>query len=386
MHRRSSFQLVLVLAAASGLVCEFKAGGRYQEVVGLKAESNSRNGSLRLPNKPFEFNIGDFSIIDASKLWAVGQKRSADGSRLQSIALHSSDGGRSWKTRFADGQNYFFDIHFISKRIGWISGGDGLVLKSTDGGGNWAKQDTQTASPLVDVEFIDQDLGWALSIDGSVLRTTDGGSRWATRQIKVSRFVNHIGFSDRNHGWVVGEGSQAYQTTDGGVTWTSRGRELIGPLDKQSLHDADFRAVKFINAKVGFIAAEIMPKRIDGEKDEDEEEKVGLFNKGVVLKTQDSGRTWSVFLEREFLGLVRGEFPSEEEAWIIHGNDGEVIHTVNGGRSWSRVSSLPTGVKWIRFADGKNGWAQVGHGWFTDSILYTNDGGKTWAEAKLPDN
>ncbi|MFY9607377.1 MAG: YCF48-related protein [Blastocatellia bacterium] len=380
MLRLTAIAMLLLFGPLSGYISYLQPESGVNRISDLKYEPNSDRNSLQNRSeevsKDAEFDI-DLSIVDKNNLWAIGQKRRSDGTRIESIVLKSSDGGRSWNKQFADSGNYFYDICFVNSQTGWISGADGLILKSTDGGKSWAKQYTGTKSTLVEIKFIDPDWGWALAFNGEVLRTTDGGLRWGSHRIEIRRWVNYISFGDRHQGWVVGEDSQAYQTTDGGITWTDRGPALVSPLDRQNLHHADFRTVKFIGAKVGFMAAIITPKPENYEKE-------GQFRKGVVLKTQDGGRTWSVFMKKDWLEPISGEFVSEEEAWIIHGNNEEVIHTIDGGKSWVTVSSLPPGVRRIYFADKQNGWAEVGHGWFTDSVLYTNDGGQSWLKSKLP--
>jgi photosystem II stability/assembly factor-like uncharacterized protein len=380
MFKLTAIAMLLLFGSPFSYVSYLKPEGGINRISDLKYdEPNSDRSSLQnrpeTVSKDAEFD--DLSIVDKNNVWAVGQMRLPDGTRIESIILKSSDGGRSWNRQFADRGSYFFDLCFVNSQTGWISGADGLILKSTDGGKGWAKQYTGTKSTLVEISFIDSDCGWALASNGEVLRTTNGGLRWGANRIEIRGWVNYFSFGDRHQGWVVGEDSQAYQTTDGGNTWTDRGPALVSRLDRQDLHHADFRTVKFISAKVGFLVAGITPKPEHYERD-------GLFRKGVVLRTQDSGRTWSVFMEKDWLEPISAEFISEEEAWIIHGNNEEVIHTIDGGKSWVTVSSLRPGVRRIYFADKQNGWAEVGHGWFTDSILYTNDGGQSWLKSKLP--
>lgn len=70
--------------------------------------------------------------------------------------------------------------------------------------------------------------------------------------------------------------------------------ELVHLLDKRRRHEADFRAVKFVNPKVGFIAAEVRPKK-------EFERGNNVFRKGVIFRTEDGGRTWAVFFQKNGL-------------------------------------------------------------------------------------
>lgn len=307
-----------------------------------------------------------------------GDKRTPDIPVTESFVVHSSNGGRTWEKQLTDQGHFFFNVYFINPEVGWVCGADGLILKTIDGGGRWTRQPTPTDSDLVDIQFADSDRGWALGEDGEVLRTINGGLRWSSHRFNANPWVYFLNFSNKYQGWIVGENNQAYRSTDGGLSWRSRGMELVHLLDKRQRHEADFRAVKFVNPKVGFIAAVVRPKK-------EFERGNNVFRKGVIFRTEDGGRTWAVFFQKNGLELLSAEFITLDEVWVVHMHDDGLLATRDGGKTWFSQPRLPSpGVSHVYFADSSNGWAKTGVGWLAH-LFYTNDGGKTWTESRLLD-
>jgi len=78
--------------------------------------------------------------------------------------------------------------------------------------------------------------------------------------------------------------------------------------------------------------------------------------------------------------LFSASFPTKNEGWVC-GRWGTILYTGDGGLTWARQQSGTNyTLSSISFVDSKNGWA-VGDG---GTILHTKDGGKSWVKQKSP--
>lgn len=383
-YMRKLYGIALLLALGLGFIQEyFPTMAQASSYTFVQQQLPEAINGL-LPNlsgtldEDAELYVSEISVVDKNNLWAVGHMIRPNAPTIDTITkessiLHSSNGGRTWEKLLADSEHYFFDVYFVNTQVGWICGGDGFILKSMDGGKKWIRQYAPTKSALIEIQFVDSNYGWAIGEDGEVLRTTDGGLHWSSHRIKVHGWIRLLNFSNRLNGWIAGEEGQAYQSTDGGVSWKSRGAELIGLLDNQQSGDVRFQTVKFINSEIGFIAAYVTPKK-QGE----------FYAKGVVFKTEDAGRSWTVSVVTKNVGLKTAEFVSNLEAWIVPVYSDYLLHTQDGGKSWNNESNLNHyDVIRIYFADSKNGWLITSDEIFRGHLFCTNDGGKSWIKLKL---
>lgn len=112
-------------------------------------------------------------------------------------------------------------------------------------------------------------------------------------------------------------------------------------------------------------------------------------NQGIVLLSQDLGRSWEVaFRTPELLGGIT--FLDARHGWIAGGVS--VMRTVDGGASFARSEIDPAlgGVGDVGFADSMRGVAvgstPVQIPFFTGFplVLRSSDGGATWSEVALP--
>jgi photosystem II stability/assembly factor-like uncharacterized protein len=105
---------------------------------------------------------------------------------------------------------------------------------------------------------------------------------------------------------------------------------------------------------------------------------VGSF--GYVIKSTDSGRTWSPFSYAHLTdALYEVSFPDPKHGFAASGPTGSttIIASSDSGETWQIVrSQLP--LNWIsglEFADSLNGFVSG-----TDMIYKTSDGGHNWLE------
>ncbi|AVR89879.1 WD40/YVTN/BNR-like repeat-containing protein [Thauera aromatica] len=110
---------------------------------------------------------------------------------------------------------------------------------------------------------------------------------------------------------------------------------------------------------------------------------VTVGDRGVVLLSDDRGRTW-----RQSAGvpanamLTAVSFADARHGWAV-GHWGTILHTADGGETW-RVQRVDTAedrpLFSVHFSDPQNGIA-VG---LWALMLRTRDGGRSWEEVELP--
>jgi photosystem II stability/assembly factor-like uncharacterized protein len=338
-------------------------------------ESSPRNESSG--PRPFSaIRLASISLVGKNMLWAVGREQRTVGPE-RAVVLHTSNRGQTWDRQLVDAAKWFYDIFFLDSNTGWVAGYDGLVLKSTDGGQTWKKQRTPTQSPLVQIQFIDTNKGWALGEDGQMLRTTDGGDHWQAKGIRAKGWLHSLHFADSLNGWVVGEEGQAYRSSDGGITWQSRGASVLSAIGNLADRIATFRAIRFIDSRIGFIAASVVPKK-EGH----------VPNQGFLLSSRDRGASWSTIVVPGESGILSAQFLSSAEVWVVAGLGEKLFHTLDGGKTWIGVQPVSDGgmVTLVYFVDRKLGWCVVSYGMSSDELFYTIDGGDTWTKGRLPNS
>ncbi|MBD0370618.1 MAG: hypothetical protein ICV60_07285 [Pyrinomonadaceae bacterium] len=181
-----------------------------------------------------------YSIRFSSKKngWIVGSASRRDVI-VESLILHTGDGGASWERQLPPVREELIHLDFINDDRGWIVGGGGTILFTSDGGQSWIKQTSGTEVTLYHVDFRNERVGWAVGERGTVLRTTDGGETWSKVDVPVRSTLLSVTFVDENQGWIVGRGGVILRSEDGGRTWVrqeSRTKQNLYALfiDKKS--------------------------------------------------------------------------------------------------------------------------------------------------------
>jgi photosystem II stability/assembly factor-like uncharacterized protein len=131
---------------------------------------------------------------------------------------------------------------------------------------------------------------------------------------------------------------------------------------------------------------------------------------GHIVRSTDQGRTWSQSSVPLSSDLVAASFPTTEKGWAV-GHDGVILHTEDGGKTWERqldgrkVGDVIANYYESRLEAGDSGFAKVlaeartfkaegpskpfldvyfeneQSGWVIgpfNLILHTSDGGKNW--------
>lgn len=342
-----------------------------------------------------DISLASISAVDENYIWAVANVSSfqivtspASGTKDYivpatqrtvpsdtGIIFFSSDRGESWSIQHIESGRFFVKVHFVDRMTGWVTDSSNTILNTKNAGKDWTKVKTPVESFWCDLRFLDESRGWALGANGKILQTINGGQEWRANQIPTTDEVFSLATVDEKTLWVIGRKGTAYETTDSGRSWRSRGEELTRLLQQWNNSEVTFRAVKFVNTSVGFIAADAVSRDAN-------------FNaQAVIFKTIDRGKTWTASIVPNALGIRSAEFRSDREAWVIPGNRANttVRHTADGGRHWSLLR-LPfnSDPSRLLFVDSKHGWLLNSSDTLdSDQIFRTNDGGKSWTEIRI---
>jgi photosystem II stability/assembly factor-like uncharacterized protein len=194
---------------------------------------------------PAEFegaSVELYSVRFSSKKrgWVVGSVSRHDRV-IDSILVHTDDGGETWKRQQAPSRLELIHIDFVNDQRGWIVGNGGTILNTRDGGDSWTAQNSGTNATIYHVDFRDEKKGWAVGEKGTLLRTVDGGDNWAPVVTNVGATMLSVQFLNDDDGWAVGRAGTILRSEDTGRTWLKQ-----EATTKQNLYALHF------NKKVGW--------------------------------------------------------------------------------------------------------------------------------------
>ncbi|TWT49903.1 Ycf48-like protein precursor [Thalassoglobus neptunius] len=152
--------------------------------------------------------------------------------------------------------------------------------------------------------------------------------------------LNEVKFVGEKNGWAVGDRGTVWKSTDGGQSWN-----LIPTVADVS--DYSFQSVCFLTDQVGWIAGGTI-------------DPVSGQTRGLVLKTQDGGKSWSIVASQQLNyvntirffdfdhGIVVGERSIDAPAGIFA--------TEDSGQNWTAVNAT-SNARWNdgAFFDMRNG-------------------------------
>ena len=134
--------------------------------------------------------------------------------------------------------------------------------------------------------------------------------QWTEQTSGVTTDLNDVYFSDNQEGCAVGDNGVTLYTTNGGKTWTSA----------TSVTTQKLRAVFFADYNTGWA--------------------VGGVNSGVILRTDDGGRTWQDISPDSFkyYQIFDVAFANQNVGWVITYDS--IYMTTDGGTTWTNENYL----------------------------------------------
>jgi photosystem II stability/assembly factor-like uncharacterized protein len=323
--------------------------------------------------------LHDITFDDQGNGWAVGQ---------QSLILHSSDWGNTWKIQRGLPIGYSFQTVEIvpgTNAQTVLVGGPGVFI-TTDGGQHWSFASLPQQIDAVNrVQAFDPQRWVVIGISRGAT-TDDGGQTWTIYDMPDPS-TNSGWFTDLNTGW-VGSGNfnnqQVFKTTDGGMTWDLANDDLYPVITD----------LMMLNDQIGFLSGrDHIYKTNNGGSDwiklhdDVQPSLTGMhvvseqiiwsgLNNGFVFYTLDGGDNWTQTNPEVISGnSIDGIYATADGRVWAPGKFASISHTMDAGQNWyDQTPGKKNTLHDIQF-DGETGFA-VGYG----LILRTNNNGVIWED------
>ncbi len=344
-------------------------------------------------------NIKDVQLIDNQKGWLITSDEypyNEGGKLFQTI-----DGGLNWFDLYNFNQP-LSDLCVIDSLNLFILDWNGTLLKSSNDGQSWTQQTFNgTAEKIV---FISDSTGFIVGyFNNRFYKTTDKGDNW--QEISNSQFylaLYDIKFYNKMHGFIVGESGYFYETTDGGDTWT---RRLItaGMYNLYSILLFDSQKIVLIgriessyseesvillsqNSGLDWVELGVFDYNVNSLIKVSENEFLTIGDKGIIYSYKLSDSSWIRLDQGIKENIVSTSFLNSQIGWGLS-EQGKVLKTVDSGNSWSMVfENLQPQDKFfdIFFSDANNGWITSVSNHYLNAF-FTTDGGTNWVQSTLDD-
>lgn len=261
------------------------------------------------------------SFPDSINGWACGDS---------GTIIHTTNGGTSWQIQNTGGiESMVWAISFPNVRLGWAIAFESYpvfgsrILTTTNGGLSWnSSMFPDTTVELYAINFLDSLTGWTAGSQGKVFHTTDGGLTWIPHPIDSSGCgglfpIFRLGFYNNivQHamGGAIDFVGVTWRSTNFGQSWKST---CVGP---EPIYDIFY-----------FDSAHAICSGGDWE--------YGV----TTVTTSDAGTSW-FYDTTGFFG--KGEtidFRTPAEGWIGAGFSGLLLLTNDSGRTWTSMFSPDT--------------------------------------------
>ncbi len=258
---------------------------------------------------------------------------------------------------------------------------------------------------ILSVTFTNSNNGWILT-PAQLMETTNGGETWVTRLESESadRSFYSLAFVTSSMGFIVGtqqkngkSSALILRTNDSGKSW----QEALINVIPQSSNKENSRlfGVSFCNSQVGWAVGSNMIVRTDdsgqtwkiqyGENKKEflldvvcisPERAYAVGQDGVILHTEDSGKSWVPEDSGTTDNLVQVRFFGDTY-WIVGGlaGKGNLLRKDKSAK-WKRVQISSSEALFDIYISGQHGWLVGASG----TIFHTINGGQTWQREKSP--
>jgi photosystem II stability/assembly factor-like uncharacterized protein len=275
--------------------------------------SDDRGANWIQASVPVSVLLTAVDFVSAEKGWAVGHG---------GVILHSNDGGVNWVKQFDGNKANDSNIDQAKAYIAQLeleldeAGGENSDLEYAIEDAEYALEDAKldaevgAAKPLLDVMFLDDKTGFVVGAYGFLFKTDDGGLTWANygnRMDNQDRFhLNAIAELEGGSLLIGGEAGILFSSTDNGESWST--------LD--SPYDGSFFGIVSLEGEGQALA-------------------FGL--RGNLFRTENAGSSWNQLNSKTESTLMSGAFDGNRKVSIA-GNGGVVVLSEDGGKTFSAYS------------------------------------------------
>jgi len=283
-----------------------------------------------------------------------------------------------------------YNVFLLESGAGYAVGDGGTILKTTDGGVNWTALTSGTTKALYDTYFFNDTEGVAVGDSGLILRTTDGIT-WQTVPSGVRDSLRAVSFNGAS-GICGGLNQDIIYSSDSGATWRVSqknffgggffGAHMISPtVGFISGQNSIFQPMQGTTVDGG-VHWSFHPFYFDSNEgscddvfffDENNGVTSGvLFDcRGAIARTTNGGADWTSSLFPT--GMQGIDFPKPESGFAV-GFGGTILKSNDSGNTWSpQTSGTLFDLFDVHFTSaGQTGLVAGAAG----TILRTTDGGQ----------
>lgn len=218
---------------------------------------------------------------------------------------------------------------------------------------------TGSTEIFTDITFSAGKVGYICGTYGTILKTVDGGMSWISIKSDIKPSLNCILALDNRN--VFTARNDLYHSQDGGATW-----ETLGMGTDDGIFD-----INFPSASTGYLM------------------------KLVILKSTDSGKTWTVIYNPMNEDIIPDlhydqlQFLSESIGFCAGGKTnngnsfGNIHKTIDGGKNWINLKMKMSDITAFHFMDANTGYVFN----YKKELWKTLDGGISWelVSNQIPD-
>lgn len=233
----------------------------------------------------------------------------------------------------------------------FATGQHGHILFSDDGGDTWQQAEVPVRSSILDIDFPSPELGWAVGHEGVILHSSDGGKTWV-KQYDGERY----------------------------------GEEGLAYYQKRAQENPDNEQFPLLVEEMEFAVSQGADKPLFRVAFPTTTRGYAMGAYGMVLETNDAGKTWVPVLEKvqndafyhvfDFAPLPeQGKFFASGEAGLL------LVGDINQDIA-TRVENVPWEGSFFTIVDAADGGLVIGG--LRGNMFRTADVGATWTAVKKP--
>lgn len=272
----------------------------------------------------------------------------------------------TWEKVTSGTTSRFWDVAYVNEMTAFAVGVGGMIMKSTDGGTTWsAVTHGLTSQDLYVVHFATDQVGFIGGLSATVLKTVDGGATWTNISTNLPEIITTYAqlSTQAINDFYFLDANNGFATGYNGIILKTTDSGATWTFHG-ALGAGTFRSIFFVNATTGFIAS----------------------HGKLIKKTEDGGQNWTNWTSTEttFNHFFETRFFNETTGVAI-GDGGSIFRTTDTGANWTRVviDPAPTGQLWgLTVVSATTAYAsgQVGQ------IYKTTDAGATWTKEDIGNN
>ena len=389
-----------VLASRSGPVARYQAQVKLDETVASTIERGDAGVLADLVARLSRWaTLSEHPLVDVARdllrikvrcaaiaLEDVSAQRAAEATLARVEGPADPDRDASVADRFDLGSHA--DLFAVEARDGFavVAGRAGTIRVSRDAGTRWESAASGTTSTLLDLTLGADGELWAAGTEGALVRSRDEGQTWERVELPFRRHLLGVASLDGGRILAVGDYGLVLRSEAGGEDWTCIPQYAdvvlngVEAVDGGAFAFGEFGVIDRLDAD-GFVArrgkletvAE-QPYIFDLWFAPDGTTGVAVGLRGLVLRSEDGGATWSPipFLQDVDLYGIDGH----GEAVAVVGDGGFIAISRDGGRTFERSSTppSPTPLADVAFANDQRLLAAGMRG----LILRSEDGGESF--------